>query len=110
MSGQIEYYGRIRDDPDFNRSLLTMNPQQTINFIKQLDSNKKPRQPKSIEEQIALVKQRKFRENYLPRTLKKEEIIEASEKARTLKAGRRKFRKTRKIRKSRKHKRKYYKK
>ena len=33
MSGQIEYYGRIRDDPDFNRSLLTMNPQQTINFI-----------------------------------------------------------------------------
>lgn len=104
MSGQIEYYGRIRDDPDFNPSLLTMTPEQTIDFIKELDSNKKPNEPKTLEEQIARAKQMKFRENYLPRTLRKEEIIEASEKARTLKAGRRKRRKSRKIRKIRKSK------
>lgn len=105
MSEQIEYYGRIRDDPDFNRSLLNMNQEQTINFLRELDSNKKPREIKSLGEQITLTKQEKFRERHRPRTLRKEEIIEASEKARTLKAGRRKTRRTRRTRRKRKYKR-----
>ena len=105
MSEQVEYYGRIRDDPDFNRSLLNMDQRQTINFLRELDSNKKPRDRKSLDEQVTLVKQEKFRERHRPRTLRKEEIIEASEKARTLKAGRK--RKTRRT-KTRRN-RKYYK-
>jgi len=109
MKEQIEYYGRIRDDPDFNQNLLNMNPEQTIRFIKDLDSSKKPEEPETFEQQIARAKQRKFRESYLPRTLKKEEIIQASERARTLKAGRRKSRKYKKSRKTRKHKKRYYK-
>lgn len=109
MSGKIEYYGRIRDDPDFNTQLLNMNPAQTREFIRNLDYTKKSRETESIEEQMTHAKQRKFRDSYLPRTLRKEEVIEASERARTLKAGRRKSRKIRKSRKTRKYKRKYYK-
>ena len=104
-----EYYGRIRyDDPDYNASLLNMTPQQTKQFIKDLDKNKQPRYKKNIEEQIITLKQEKFRKPLIERMSRREELIEHSQKAHNARTNRkssggRKYNKIRKTIKKRKN-------
>ena len=110
MSKFEEDYGPVIDDINFNRTLLSRTPSQTKEFIKNLDSLKRPKTEvyADIERQITSLKQKKFIQPIVERRTRKQERINRSEQARTMKVGGiKRKRKNLKRRKTRKNKRKF---